>query len=247
MKTPAIWPTGDQAWDAFRAFHVGISHHGTRRAHEYGSGPLVLFDTGELICLKGQPDPTERGFYGHLNIELAISDDMTGYRTPTGMKVAKAWLKDAGSQWFLIDHCSGRAVRIDGSTNGTKLPHMHRPGIPQRFQARAYGYIGGAGCPPIGSNQVVVRPPIKIGASPGQIEHIKGLTDAFKMMLTLRDDPVLSKDRPYDLNPVPFGMVMGWGAPDDIPTDRWMEFLHAGVDRPILKFDYLVSAKARGQ
>lgn len=246
MKTPAIWPTEHQGWDAFRAFHVGVSHHGTHRAQQYGSGPLILFDTGELICLKGQPDPTERGVYGHINVELAISDDMTGYITPTGMKVPKAWLKDEGSQWFLIDHCSGRAVRIDGSTNGTGLAKFNRPGIPQRFQARAYGYIGGAGCPPIGCNQVVVRPPIKFSALPEQIEHIKGLTDALKMMLTLRDDPALLEQRPYATPPVPFATVMAWGSVTDIPEADWVRFLRCGVDRPILKFDYLVSAKARG-
>lgn len=242
MITPHPWPSHHQKWDRFRAFHVGVGYCDFYPPSEYGNGPLVMFDTGELICLKGQPDPGERNVYGHVNIELAISDDMVGWRTPTGLKVSKAWLKDSGSQWFLIDRCSGRAVRIDGTTNRRNSPSAYRPGIPDRFQSIAHGYIGGPGCLPVGCNQVVVRPPIKIGATSAQLEHITGLTSALRAMLTLRDDPILEESSAWDEPPVPFDMVMGWESVADIPREMMGRLLRRGVDRPILKFDYLTKA-----
>lgn len=239
MRIPETWPVREQRWDEFRAFYVGVTKSGTTM-RSYSNGPLVLFETGELICLKSMPDPGERGTYEWLNVSLVISGDLGPTWTPDGAPVPAAWLMDNGSQWFLVDHDTDIAVRIDGSTTAHKS--QYRP-IPLRFQARAHGYIGGPGCKPVGCGRpVIIRPPLK-SVTDARKAHLQGIRDALQAHLTLTEDPLLAKQKPWGEQPVSFLEGLKWKGPTDIPRDMILRVLHYGFDRPIVEAPYLLTRK----
>jgi hypothetical protein len=236
MIRPSPWPAEHQSWDQYRAFHIAAGRGGFGRLASYHPSPLVLFDTGELILTKRQPDPNERGEYRCVGVELTRSDEMGGYWTPTGLQVKKAWFHT--SQWALVDEQTGRAVRVDRPVHGGPGGSIiKRPNVPERFKT-AQAYIGGPGCHPVGSSSFEIRPTVR-DMHPAAQEHAKRIEQTFRAAMILTEDPITSDTTTGQA--LPFERVMalkGWEELDDFERRRlWRN----GIDRPKLEFDYLLT------
>lgn len=235
------WPLDKQQYDRYNAFHVGVSKGGLHKPSSYGSQPLVLFDTGELILTKAEPDPGERGEYKVVDVELTFSNDMGGYWTPDGMAVKKAWFSGA-SQWALVDGQSGRAVRTNGASR-TRSGRDFRPNIPARFQ-ECSAYIGGPGCHPVGSAPFVLRPTIRYMPQHMR-DHVATFEQSFRAAMTLTENPV-TNDTIIVTQPLAFEKVMALESWEDLDDFQQRCLWKFGVDRPVLQFDHLLTSPPRG-
>lgn len=154
-------------WDKYRAFYIGLD--GSYRHNAL----FIQFDTGELICTRGAPEPDQRHVYKHLNLEIFGTQDDTSrvFKTPEGETIRPAWLDDRGHQILLLDHDTRQAVRLNYSYD------IAMPPIPARFRGTAHAYFMGPDCPPIG-RPVQVNRPAKL--TPEQKEHLADLRAACK-------------------------------------------------------------------
>jgi hypothetical protein len=126
MKLPD-WNKQYVRWDQYEAFHMGLDgKRGLTQTGAWMYPTFVIFDDGQLWCRLSHPDPHDRHDYPELNVTLVSSNDKAcpTLFTPDGEQVKKAWLNDDGMQCMLIDHDSGRAVRLAGHSDkiATTLP-----------------------------------------------------------------------------------------------------------------------------
>lgn len=230
------WVPVMQRWDAYRAFHIGVSSHGLHPVM-HGNSVFVLFDTGELILTKRMPEPNERHHYTDIGVTLTLSKELDiDLLTPTGLKVKKAWFDDSGSQWILVDHSSGRAVRTDVVLH-TRDRKIKRPNVPQRFNSYA-AYIGGPGCHPVGSGQFVVRPTIR-DMPEAERAKIAEMERAFRAHMTLVEHEVTTETTRYGPS-LPYERALAVASWEDLTYSEWALLWQNGVDRPKLKFDHLL-------
>lgn len=235
------WSFEMQRWDAYKAFHLGVSPHGVHPL-THGNSVFVLFDSGELILTKRMPEPNERCHYADIGVTLTLSKELDiDLWTPTGLKVKKAWLEDNGSQWIMVDHSSGRAVRTDVVLN-TRDRKITRPTIPKRFQGYA-AYIGGPDCYPVGSGQFVVRPTIR-DMPVEQQEKIKELVTTFRAHMTLVEHEV-TIDTMRHANSLSYERALTVSSWEDLTYSEWLSLWQNGVDRPRLTFSHLLTEQPR--
>lgn len=257
MRLLEQFPHGIAKWDEFRAFHVTVGRYGIRSGNHFSAGPVILFDTGELIVTHPEPDPGERGLYGELNIELAKSDeflkgtdrvDGQPLYAPNGEQLRQAWFVE--NVWLLIDHDSHRAVRLNGKGSDGRNEAMddHRraaPGIPRRFQQRARGYIGGPGQLPVGRGTIKIQPPAKESwTTVEQREHILALHTVCRAEAQMLDyEPIMKHGKPD--GPVPFERLMAVKSWRDLNEIEQRRIYHYGESRPVLELDYLLTEPPR--
>lgn len=245
-------PRHRRRWDAHREFHCI-------------SGPITVFETGELIVTDASPHVNHRRHYEDYNVELVSTGDRSAaggmcvgtLYAPDGTEVPNAWLYDSGQEHLLIDHDTHMAVRIDGYrrcyrdnegklvSRGSDLDLM--PGVPERFQPIAFAYIGGPQCPPVGCAQIVAWAPFnKAGYTLEQREHIQMIINTGRAALKLTGHHAANYEAPYPkgflagVNPDTLLQCKTW---QDLDPNLWRELYCYGASRRQLTFDYLLTEK----
>lgn len=114
MKLPA-WDEKHVRWDKYEAFHMAINNAGLLcQTGTWLTNVFTVFDDGQVLCMLSSLNPDQRHKYAELDVTLVATGDKDcpTLCTPDGEVVKKAWLNDNGMQHLLIDHASGRAVRL---------------------------------------------------------------------------------------------------------------------------------------
>jgi hypothetical protein len=230
------------AWDAYKEFHVN-------------QRPVVYFKTGEVICTEQAPNLDNRHSYpGGLRIDTSAK--CGSLWAPDGRELKNAWLDDCGQQHFFIDEDANKVVRLDGgearyrdrasdrivSRHGTAAKDAeYLPGVPERFQANAYAYIGGPGCHPVGSGKIVAWVSLQKALEPEQREHVRMIEETTRAAMKLMDDPRISyiHTRSTTLTKgCPLNIVLAAKTWQDIPENWHVELYHSGTQRAKWTFDW---------
>lgn len=220
------FPHDTALFDAYRAKHTLI------KGNSYYRSPLVLFDTGELICTEYTPNPEARGTYSEVGVTLTTSENIY-LRIPDGDAVPRAWLDDNGMQYLLHDHSTNHVVRLDGRQ--PSLTH----GIPLRFQYNCAAYIGGAGLAPIAHKKIKLSIPLnKAGYTTDQLEHIQMIVNTGKAAMRLTDHVAVHRSGPIGADPDIILRCQTW---EDMPEAQLPMLLHSGVRRVTRYYDYLLA------
>lgn len=240
-------PKEQRQWDRYDEFH---------RA----TGPIVYFETGELVLVEGAPSVDWRHTYSDYNVELMATGDHgvcpTLY-TQDGKEIPNAWLYDSGQQYLLIDHDMRIAVRTDGvkrcwrDSTGALISHYGDqrrpqllPGIPERFQAIAYAYIGGPQCAPVGCAQIVARAPVaKAGYSQEEREHMSMIVNTARAAMKLTGHEAADgerRERSFSSGVDP-EMLLRCKTWQDVEPNYLRELFLYGIGRRKMCFDYLLT------
>ncbi len=203
MRLPT-WDHTKVKWDQFRAFHIGVRKDGLTdsdvHGYVYRAPQFVMFETGELICVKWSMHPEHRGKWENLNVSVVSSRDVdcpSPMWTPDGVPIYKAWLHPRGTSapHLLIDHDTGRVVSLGGYGRGENDPDL-RPArfkspsdIPGAFNATAY-FAGPGMAPTSGAPVKVYRPQLH---SPELAEQLRTFTDVTRAAMSLMGHPGTKK------------------------------------------------------
>jgi hypothetical protein len=209
MKLPD-WDIKKQSWDAYYAFHIGVDKTSTCKRYYYNSPLFVMFDSGELICTNGRPNPYQRGEYPSLNLSVWASGDV-GLPTlyaPDGEQIRSAWLKDNGWRYLLVDHDSKRVVQLGYGDLKAR--------VPKRFEGRASAYFRGDGTLPIGA-PVSVAKPHRMTLTKDEREHISGLKAGITAAVQL--DP----NHPVNVHPEANYWGYSWNTPGPPMAERLLQ------------------------
>lgn len=209
MKLPD-WDRKFVAWDHYQAFHIGVQKASLCTKYYYNSPLFVMFDSGEVICTNGRPEPHMRGEYPILNVSVYNSGDINlpPLYAPDGEEIRKAWLKDGGWRWLLIDHDSHRVVQLGyGDINAS---------IPKRFEGRASAYFRGDGTLPIGV-PVSVSKPHKMTLTKDEREHITGMQAGIRAAVAL--DP----EHPVNSHPDAKYWGYSWNTPTPLTAEQLLK------------------------
>jgi hypothetical protein len=230
-------------WDTYREFHVNMA-------------PVVYFKTGEVICTNQSPNIDNRhGYPGGLRVDTTAK--CGSLWAPDGRELKNAWLDDGGQQHLFIDEHANRCVRLDGGGNryrdnegnvvtgyygsGQSRPAEFLPGVPERFQANAYAYIGGPGCPPVGNGKIVAWVSLQKALTAEQREHVRMIEETARAAMKLMDDPKMNNT----VNPstsitkgCPLRLVLAAQTWRDIPEGNLAELYRNGAQRDRWEFDW---------
>lgn len=210
-------------WDEYRAFHIK-------------DGPFVQFDTGEVICTRGNFDRDDyaRRLYSDLNVEIRYTadDKMPTLYLPTGEKVARAWLDDKGSQTILIDWNFNMAIRLGVST-GSSPQYTHKDhwqaAIPQRFRGKCVAYWAGELCKPQGSIGIKVTRPRKL--TEAERGHLQSLRNFARAKWAMEHD---GQDLPRGTGLIPFDVDEALKTePDKMSMLMMQQAVYAGYSKPL--------------
>jgi hypothetical protein len=244
-------PLEARDWDFYQAFHTfcGFAADGFRRKGSWGVNPtpLVLFDTGELICTDAAPDPSKRGEYRSVGISLTTTKDERLW-LPDGSPVTRAWLDDAGMQYLLVDRETKRAVRLDGTWRRAPGKNYYgkeeagspvTTGIPLRFQYNCRAYIPGPGLPPVSHEKLKVSIPIqKAGYTSDELEHIHMIVATGQAAMTLTDHEAVHRNASVGANPDVLLRCTTW---QDCPEALLPALAQYGAGRVVREYDYLLT------
>lgn len=239
MKKPEF-PRERWSYDTYKAFHIN-------------QVPIIFFDTGELICTTMAPCVGDRHHYFDFNVELCTTKDCGTLWTPEGIEVKAAWLDDNGQQYLMVDHDEHVAVRLDGGQRRYRNPNgqmygsggevQRMPGVPDRFQCNAYGYIGGPGCKPVGNGKIAVRFPHKVSLTVDEREHVTMLVNTFRAAMKLTDDPCVKPQ--WRCNPIDLDVALKCQTWQDVPEALKADLFHGGVARRKSEYDYLLTEQPK--
>lgn len=242
------FPVGDAVnWDLYQAFHTFCMTNGFKgRNSVYGGplSPLVLFDTGELICTSTTPGPHERGGYHPVGVSLTTTKNIDLFM-PDGKPIIRAWLDDDGMQYLLHDWSSNRVVRLDGmcrfaagSRGRTEIISPLTSGIPVRFQFNCRAYIPGPGLPPVSHEKIKLTIPIaKAGFSPDEIDHINMIIHTGQAAMKLTDHEAVRDAVKGIADPDVLLKCKTW---QDVPPSMLPALLNGAPKRVVL-CDYLAT------
>jgi hypothetical protein len=224
------FPHDTALFDAYRAKHAKVGHY---------NSPLVLFDTGELICTEYTPNPEARGEYSEVGVTITTSEN-TYLRIPDGDAVPRAWLDDNGMQYLLHDHSTNHVVRLDGPRRHRNSKGMHfTHGIPLRFQYNCTAYIGGAGLAPIAHEKIKLSIPLnKAGYTTDQLEHIQMIVNTGQAAMRLTDHVAVHRRGSIGADPDIILRCQTW---EDMPEAQLPMLLHRGARRVTRYYDYLLA------
>jgi hypothetical protein len=247
------FPVEHQGWDYYKAFHAFCMFDGFRaQRDQYGGppSPIVLFDTGELICTQASPSPNQRGSYHSIGVSLTTSKNEMLY-LPDGRPVVHAWLDDGGMQYLLHDWESKRVVRLDGKhRRAPGAPNFYgnkaeagsplTPGIPMRFQYMCRAYIPGPGLPPIAHEKIKLTiPTAKAGFTKDELEHIQMIVHTGQAAMKLTDHEAVHTKAKSAADPDVLLKCQTW---QDVPPSMLPALLNGAPTR-ILMCDYLLTEK----
>lgn len=237
------FPHDKASWDRFKAFHVFVDPNGLRGKSYEGQwlGPLVMFDTHELICTEAHPGPWKRRDYEVIGVSLTTTNEQPLYFPDTGERVTKSWLYDYGMQYLLVDHHTKQAVRLGYRS---RRDSDYSAGIPTRFQDNCAGYVAGPGASPRSHNKIAVSKPVrKAGYTKDEIDHIQMIVDTGRAAMTLTDHPAT---RAYlwgshGVDPDRLLKLERW---DELHEDDLARLMRKGVGRRRFEYDYLLCERS---
>jgi hypothetical protein len=243
MKLPD-WVREHQAWDAYKAFHIGVHQHGLQENnYSYRTPPFVMFDTGEVIFTDWQPRPDNRGSYSLLDVEVCTSTEYRGeLYAPGGDKIAIAWLYDNGMEYLLVDDDTKRVVSMSYNSD----PRKGIGGvIPHRLQGRASVYFPGPGMAPVGTKRINVWLPFnKIGLDKDQKAHVQMIIDTARAAMKLTDHPHTRTHASTGIMAgCPLDTILKCQTWQDVPEANLAELFHNGAQRKKVEYDYLLTEK----
>ena len=240
-------PLDARSWDQYQAFHTfcgfGAQDFKTRSHWGGPPSPLVLFDTGEVICIQSSPNPNQRGVYSSIGVRLTHTKE-TSLWTPDGSPITRAWLDDGGMQYLLVDLDTKHAVRLDGKRRSSpRVDHTGSPltqGIPVRFQYNCHAYIPGPGLPPIAHEKVRVSIPLeRAGYTKGETEHIHMIVATGQAAMKLTDHAAVHcNDGKTGVNPDTLLKCQTW---QDVPEALLPALAKHGAGRVVREYDYLLT------
>jgi hypothetical protein len=242
-------PDHARSWDTYKAFHAACSYSELRPTSSYGNTPLILFDTGELICT--YVNHNARGSYHSVGVTLGLATDRQIY-LPDGTLCAKAWLDDGGQQQVLVDEETGHVVSVDARRSA---PHNYQgketpgspitPGIPLRFQYNSTAYIPGPGLPPIGHEPITVKRPLaKAGYTKDEIEHIQMIVHTGQAAMKLTDHSALNQRHVGTRGADP-DVLLACKTWQDVPQSMLPELGINGCARRSQKWGYLLTREPK--
>lgn len=239
MKLPD-WDHNMVRWDAWSAFHIGVTKYGRCATVSYSYPQFIMFDTGELLCRAVAPNPDDRGVYAPLNVSIYATNDeqCPNLFTLDGKLLKRAWLdQDRGQQYLLIDHDTKRAVRID-QHNGTDPELLTMPARFRKFMNGAY--FPGADLPPVGG-AVTVQEPSQTTLTKDQREHIGMIHHTAKTAMELVDHPMSKKRYQYDgYGQADCAKVLAATRWSDLDDETLRQLYFNGVGRLKVMHPYLV-------
>lgn len=229
MTVKNCYDPTQRRWDRYEAFHHSVSDNTN----------VVIFDTGELIFCAAQTGVDYRHVYNAISMQLDTTADLRGsLYDPTGREIKRAWFPY--TQHLLIDYSSKRVVSTEGNpyTRAGVEPTI-RQGVPARFQMRAQVYIGGEGQLPVPINPITTQLPHKMVYNDEQIAHFEMLTSTFRAVAKLDSDIPIGKH--YGTTGISPDLALKCQTWQDIPMNLYNSMFHAGVARPVVEFDYLLT------
>jgi hypothetical protein len=229
-------------WDTYREFHVNNS-------------PMIYFKTGEVICTVQAPNVDNRhGYPGGLR--LGTTNESGPLWAPDGRELKNAWLYDNGMQHLFIDEHANRCVRLDGGGARYRDRESNRivsghgpsakdaeylPGVPERFQANAYAYIGGPGCKIVGNGKIVAWVPLAKALDKAEREHVAMIENTARAAMKLTDDKRIGNTVVGDgviSKGCPLSYVLSAQTWQDVPEGKLAELYWNGTQRAKWEFDW---------
>lgn len=231
MRIPETLNDTQKHWDFYREFAWDFpwrAHHGAR-------GPVVLFETGELVVY--QTGAHHRTPYPSLDIEVTATNapDLPKMVTPDGRPVLPTWLNICGLQEIVIDYTTRRVVGADQWITGIT------PGIPERLRLKGGKvYFPAPGAVPVSPTQITVRPPAtqKGWASEDEIKRVREFTAAAKAFVALNGrESKVSWSAPPEVSDLMSADNIG-----ELSEGKIHDLATIGCARPVHRFDHLVLA-----
>jgi hypothetical protein len=157
----------DAKWDRYKAFYLS----GGPGSRYGGDGPIIQFDTGEVIIQPHHWGPDERGRISDYNIGVIKFGDgrnMPTFTTPEGEPLPLAHLDHRDNhRSVVVDYDTGHVVSLADLTKDTR--------VPVRLRQAAMCYFSGAEQEPVGG-PIIQSKPRKLPKD--QREHLDGLIQA---------------------------------------------------------------------
>jgi hypothetical protein len=247
------FPHEHASWDRYKAFFTICLADGFNPANPWTTeSPIILFDTGEVICTASDPGPDVRYNYRSIGVTLTTTKEQRLFfpDADDDAQIPLAWLDDAGMQYLLVDHETRHVVRLNG-------PYRHQPqnpdrferppapvtaGIPHRFQYNCRAYIPGPGLPPVSHVPLKVSIPIaKAGYTSDEIEHVQMIVNTGRAAMKLTDHEALHRNPgTKGVNPDTLLECKTW---QDVPEALLPALAQHGAGRVERSYPYLLSER----
>lgn len=243
MRVPKL-DTQYVRWDRYRMFHVGVNMRGQTNTDYWIWPEFIVFDDGQVMCAFSEPKPEQRGFYSALNVSLVAANDdaCPEMFLPDGTEVKKAWLKEGGQKYMLIDHDSKRVVQLKSRATGDPLETQ----LPDQARRAATAWFAGDGALPVGA-PVQVAPPDKISMTREEREHVDTLICAFRAEVSMvgEEHPAQQKPRHYwtpsgHASPIDPQKLLDVESASMLSVEDQRNLWYRGISRRIKPYPYLL-------